>query len=453
MDNFNINRRLFLKSTAASTALSFFGVNGFDYLKSFKSLRVGLIGCGWYGKSDLMRLIQIADVEVIAICDVDDHMLAEASNLVSLRQKSGKKPRVYKDYRKMLAEKDLDMVLIGSPDHWHALQAIEAMNSGAHLYLQKPISIDVLEGEAILKTARTLGKKVQVGTQRRSTHHLVDAKRKFLDSGKIGKIAHVEICCYYHMRFKGNPPVEKVPDHFDYETWCGPAPKRPFDGLPHRRWRAYMEYGNGIMGDMCVHMLDTARWMLGLGWPRKISSTGGIYVDKKSNANISDTQTAIFEFEELNIIWQHRTWGKAPDPDYPWSVIIYGENGTLKADVRKFEFIPKDGKEIIRQEVLFEREKYPEDVDEKNIELHVAAATRAHFLDLLASIEEDRLPVADIEQGHISSASSILGNLSMKLGRPLNYDSTLQIVTNDQEATNLLKRKYRGDWVHPATLL
>jgi predicted dehydrogenase len=136
------------------------------------------------------------------------------------------------------------------------------------------------------------------------------------------------------MRANDNPPVEPVPDFLDYEMWTGPAPLRPYDGLPHKRWwRTFMEYGNGIVGDMCIHMLDTARWMLGLGWPKRISSAGGIFVQKQGKSNITDTQTATFEYDGLNVAWQHRTWGSPADPDYPWALFIYGENGVLCARI------------------------------------------------------------------------------------------------------------------------
>ena len=155
------------------------------------------------------------------------------------------------------------------------------------------------------------------------------------------KIGHVDMCCYFHMRANGNPPVEPVPDFLDYEMWTGPAPLRPYDGLPHRRWwRTFTEYGNGIVGDMCVHMLDTVRWMLGLGWPKRITSSGGIYVQKDGKSNISDTQTATFEYDDFDAVWQHRTWGTPPDPDYPWALFIYGDKGTLKASTMRADFIP-----------------------------------------------------------------------------------------------------------------
>ena len=295
-----------------------------------KTLRVALIGTGWYGKSDLFRLIQVASVEVVALCDVDKNVLSAAADLVSKRQKSGKRPKLYGDYRKMLSENKLDIVVIGTPDHWHAMQMIDAVKAGAHVYVQKPISVDVMEGEAMVAAARKYNKVVQVGTQRKSTPHLIEAKQNIVDAGLLGKISHVEMCCYLHMRNGANPPLEPVPDFLDYEMWTGPAPLRPYDGIPHLRWwRAFMEYGNGITGDMCVHMLDTVRWMLKLGWPTRITSHGGIYVQKEAKSNIADTQTAIFEYPELNCVWQHRTWGTPDNPDYPWSFTLYGDKGTL----------------------------------------------------------------------------------------------------------------------------
>ena len=450
MNNFNINRRRFLKGATASLALTALGARGLDIINPQKTLRVGLIGTGWYGKSDLFRLIQVAPVEVVALCDVDKNQLDQAATLVSQRQKSGKKPRMYGDYRKMLSENEMDIVLIGTPDHWHALQTIDAVKAGAHVYVQKPISVDVMEGEAMVAAARKYNRVVQVGTQRKSTPHLIDAKKTIVDAGLLGKISHVEMCCYIHMRSNGNPAVQSVPDFLDYDMWTGPAPLRPYDGLPHIRWwRTFMEYGNGIMGDMCIHMFDTVRWMLKLGWPTRISSTGGIYVQKEGKSNIADTQSATFEYPGLNCVWQHRSWGTPADPDYPWSFTLYGEKGTLKASTMRCDFIPDGKGEKIHKDVVYEKEKYPEDLKEERIELNAAPATRLHMLDFLSAIEKKSRPVADIEEGHISTASCILANLSMQTGRPVIYDPAKRIITGDAEATKLLKRAYRQPWLHP----
>jgi len=446
-----MNRRQFLRQTSAAIL----AMSAASYVPTTfaaeKTKRVGLIGAGWYGKSDLWRLVQVAPIEIVSICDPDKHMLAEAVEIASQRQKSKKQPRTYGDYREMLKEKDLDIVLVGSPDHWHALHAIAAMESGADVYCQKPISRDVREGEAMLDAARKLKRVVQIGTQRKSTPHLIDAKKQVVEAGLLGKIGHVELCCYFAMRANGNPPVEPVPDFFDYEMWTGPAPLRPYDGLPHKRWwRTFTEYGNGIMGDMCVHMLDTARWMLKLGWPKRISSEGGIFVQKGGKSNISDTQTATFEYDDFDAVWQHRTWGTPPDPDYPWALFIYGEKGTLKASTMRADFVPNDkSAKPIHFDCFYEREQYPEDVTEKDNEVNAAPATRRHMRDFLAAIETRGRPVADIEEGHISTASCIMANLSMQIGKPIVYDSKKRIVVGDSHATKLLRRDYRHPWKHP----
>lgn len=450
MNNFNINRRLFLKGATASLALTTLGAQGMDIINPALPLRVGLIGTGWYGKSDLFRLIQVVPTEVVALCDVDKNVLSGAAKLVSQRQKSGKTPKLYGDYRKMLSENKLDIVLIGTPDHWHALQMIDAVKAGAHVYVQKPISVDVMEGEAMVAAARKYNRVVQVGTQRKSTPHLIDAKKNIVDAGLLGKISHVEMCCYLHMRNNGNPPVEPVPDFLDYDMWTGPAPLRPYDGLPHLRWwRTFMEYGNGITGDMCVHMFDTVRWMLKLGWPKSIESAGGIYVQKTGKSNISDTQSAIFKYDELNCVWQHRTWGTPPNPDYPWSFTLFGEKGTLIASTMRWDFIPVGEGQKIHMDVVYEKEKYPEDLTEERIELNAAPATRLHMINFLGAIENNSRPVADIEEGHISTACCILANLSMKTGREIVYDPMKRQIIGDAEANGLLQRPYRQPWVHP----
>jgi len=445
---FSIGRRRFLTTSSAVVATGLLGADGADV--AAKPRRVGLIGAGWYGKSDLWRLVQVAPVEIVALADPDRRMLEGAVGIAEQRQASHARPAAYGDYRRMLADHELDIVLVGSPDHWHALHAIAALEAGCDVYLQKPTSVDVLEGEAILATARRLGRVVQVGTQRKSTPHLIEAKRRVIDEGLLGDVAHVDLCCYFPMRANGDPPVEPVPEFLDYEMWTGPAPLRPYDGLPHRRWwRTFMEYGNGIVGDMCVHMLDTARWMLGLGWPRSVASWGGILVQHGGKSTIPDTQTAVFDYGNVQCVWQHRTWGVPPDPDYPWALFVHGDKGVLKASTMKAEFVPKGKGEPIRFECVYEREQYPEDATEKDIELNAAPATRRHMLDFLAAVDRRGRPVADIEDGHISSASCILANVSMQLGRPLAYDPATRTVPGDAEATALLARAYRGPWTRP----
>ncbi len=442
-----MDRRRFLQASAAGLGLSLAGA--YEAFADDKPRRVGLIGTGWYGKCDLLRLIQVAPVEVVSLCDVDRRMLAEAAEIVAARQASHNKPRTYADFREMLKQRDLDLVLIGTPDHWHALPTIAAIQAGADVYCQKPISVDIREGQAMLAAARKHGRVVQIGTQRRSTPHLIEARDNILREGKLGKIALVEIYCYYGGG-AANPPDTPPPDSLDYEMWTGPAPLRPYNRMIHPvGWRSFMEYGNGTVGDMGIHMYDMVRWMMELGWPRRVSSSGGIFVAKSGKANISDTQTATFEYDDLNIVWQHRRWGEPPDPKYPWGATFYGEKGTLKASVFGYDFVPSGKGQPIHRDVTYELEQYPEDKTEPRLEKHCAPAIRYHMRDLLANMASRGKPVADIEQGYISTAGCILANLSMKLGRTLAWDAKNNRVLGDEEANGLLARPYRAPWVHP----
>jgi predicted dehydrogenase len=211
-----------------------------------------------------------------------------------------------------------------------------------------------------------------------------------------------------------------------------------------------MEYSNWIVGDMCIHLLDMVRWMLDLGWPTRVSSSGGIFVQKNVKANTTDTQTATFDFDDrdLTVVWQHRSWGAAQDRDYPWAAVFYGEKGTLKADVRKWEFTPLRSGEPLRGE-WYNLAEYPEDATEEALETHVASAIRRHMRDFLAAIDSRGKPVADIEQGYISTTACILANLSQALGRSLTWDPVAGRVVGDDEANRRLLRPYREPWVHP----
>ena len=444
-----MNRREFLKAASAGLALSAFGGTA-PLFAAGKPKRVALIGTGWYGKSALFRLLQIAPVEVVALCDVDSRMVAQAAEMVAARQASKKTPRTYGDYRELLKREELDIVHVATPDHWHALAMIAAVQAGADVYVEKPISTDVIEGQAMLAAARKHKRVVQVNMQRRSTPHLIEARDRVIKEGLLGKIAYAEVCCYYPMRARGNPQYSDPPKHLNYEMWTGPAPMRPYNSWVHPRgWRAFMEYGNGIMGDMCVHMLDMVRWLLDLGWPKRISSSGGILVDKDSKANSNDTQNATFDFGDIPVVWTHRSWGTAPDPEFPWAGFIYGDKGTLKADVHKYEFIPRGSGERLSGKALYEYDKYPEDETEKDLERHVAAPMRRHWQNLLDMIETRGRPVSDIEEGYITATSCILANLSCQLKRTLVWDPQKGHVVGDDEANRLLARPYRAPWEHP----
>jgi len=439
-----MDRRRFLQT--GLSGLAFTAANGYHIEGAETPKRVGLIGCGWYGKSDIFRLVQIAPVEIVSLCDVDRKNLEEAAQWAVDRTK--KKPRLYTDYRQMLKEKDLDMVEIATPDHWHALPMIEAVKSGADIYVQKPISVDVVEGQAMLAAGRKYKRVVQVGMQRRSTPHLIEA-RDIIKQGKLGTVGLVEIYSYGGGRATAAEPTP-VPDTLDWEFWVGPAPMLPYSPDIQRQWRQFWEYGNGTIGDMGIHMLDMVRWFLDLRWPKKISSFGGLRELKGGKSNIADSQTAMFEYDGMTVVWQHRRFGPSVDDKYPWGATLYGDKGTLKAGVMGYDFIPAGrGAQPIHKDVTYELEQYPEDKTEPRLEKHVAPAIRGHMKNLLENMASRGRPVSDIEEGYISSSCCILANLSMKLGRTLTWNAEKEMVEGDDEANRLLRRPYRKPWVHP----
>ncbi|TWU42068.1 Gfo/Idh/MocA family protein [Novipirellula artificiosorum] len=413
-------------------------------------LRVGLIGTGWYGKTDLFHLMQVAPVDVVGLCDVDRQLVNEAAELVSGRQPSGKKPAVFGDYRELLSQQKPEIVLVGTPDHWHCLPMIEACKSGADVYVQKPISFDVVEGQAMVAAARKYDRTVQVGLQRRSTPHLLEARDRFIESGLLGKIAYVDIHSYFGGR-RDFPPVQAPPSNLDWEQYVGPASWRDYNpGIHPRSWRDCIEFSNGQTGDLCVHFFDTVRYFLGLGWPKSISASGGRLIRQPvPGGGLHDTQTALFDFGETQIVWNQRNWGANPDPEYPWGATLYGDKGTLKLSVRNYDFIPKNGGESVHGDWVDESDQYPEDLQHKETEVFAAPATRRHMKNFLAARQQKTRPVADIEQGHISSACCIMANLSMRIGRSLTWDAEQGKVVDDVEANQRLARVYRAPYVHP----
>ncbi len=445
-----MDRREFLQ-TGIGTATSLAALRaGACAAGQESALRVALIGCGWYGKTDLFHLIQVAPVDVVGLCDVDKQAAERAAELVAGRQSSGKHPPIFGDYRELLKTQQPEIVLIGTPDHWHCLPMVAACKAGADVYVQKPISYDVVEGQAMVAAARKYQRTVQVGLQRRSTHHLMEARDRYVRSGKLGKVAAIDIHSYYGAPRDFSPP-EAPPAHLDWDMYVGPAQWRDFSGGIHpRSWRACREFSNGQTGDLCVHLFDLIRYYFDLGWPKSISATGGILMrSADTNINTHDTQTALFDYDDLQVVWNQRNWGANPEPDYPWGVTLYGDKGTLKLSVWQYHFYPRGGGSPEHSKALEQRDKYPEDAQHKETELFAAPATRAHMRNFLAARREGKRPVADIEQGYISSACCILANLSMELRRGLVWDAERGRVEDDDEANARLARSYRADWVHP----
>lgn len=448
----SMNRRTFLRSSAASaiTLASFNPLLAGTRLglsATGKPLKAAVLGTGWFGMVNCRRMLEVApEIQVAALCDVDQKQLDGAVNQVV--EKGQKEPRKYGDFRKCLADDKYDIVIVGSPDHWHPLLAIAAMEAGADVYVEKPISKDIAEGKAMLTAARKLNRVVQVGTQRRSTPHVKRAL-EFIREGKLGTIARVETCCYYHMRTKTTAPDCPPPEGFDFDFWSGPAPLVKYHPDIHpRAWRSYWEYGNGICGDMCVHWLDTARYILDLKQPARVASTGGIFVEKQSRANIADTQSAIFDYGDVQVTWDYRSWGKPGHEKYPWAATFIGDKGTMRLNLEGYEVELFNGKsvQVDAERIDSDTDTYPR--HQKNDP--VALGNRGHWKNFLQCIQTREKPVADIEQGHQSTLACILANMSMKLGRELKWDAASGKIIGDDQAQSMLQGAYREPWEHPA---
>lgn len=446
------NRRQVLGGTAALVATSGWGGRLFAAPKPY---RVGVIGSGWMGRCNVLALMQVAPVEVVALCDVDKNALTDlAARIKSFPDsvtKQTKKAALYADYRKMLAAHKFDIVIVATPDHWHALPGIAAMKAGAHVYLEKPITVDVAEGKALVDAARKYNRVVQVGTQRRASPPHIEARDRIVREGKLGKVGMVELYGYWHQRKAEFAPVSTPPATIDWNFYCGPAPMVPYRADIHPiAWRAFREFGNGYIADLGVHFIDTVRWMLGLEWPKRVSAVGGAFVDTKSVATVVDTQTATWEYDNLLINWRNREYGFIPEGDAGgWGARLYGDKGTLILGSTSYEFIPEGGGAKQSGDLSAEIAKFPHDQDLLQMDRQLVPLTRPNMRDFISAIEAGKRPVADVEQGYISTSSVILANLAMDLGRPIKWDGKTASVIGDEEAQKRLLRPYRAPWVHP----
>jgi predicted dehydrogenase len=307
----------------------------------------------------------------------------------------------------------------------------------------------------MVAAARKYKRVVQVNTQRRSNPLYLEARDKYMRSGRLGKIGLVETYSYLGIEgwSAGAVPEALVPAHLDYELFAGPAPKLPYKAIMEDRgWRSFMEFGNGIIGNVGVHMIDKVRMLLDLGWPKSISSTGGIYVYKNSFSNVSDTQRSVFHYPDLDVSWEHRMWGRSPIPPRHWSdqwgARFVGENGTLNLTMFEYVFEPAKGGSREGRHMMSTSGDL-ENVDFGRSGEAFQETENRHVLDFMAARETRSRPLADIEEGHISSAMCELANLSQELGRTLIYDPKTRTVPNDAEATGRLARPYRAPWQHP----
>ncbi|MBM3875487.1 MAG: Gfo/Idh/MocA family oxidoreductase [Verrucomicrobia bacterium] len=435
------SRRIFLRNTALAGAA--IPAAPFARAAEPRKLRTALIGSGWWGKNILKEAMASGRCTVAALADCDSRALQIAGEQVT--DLSGDKPRLHRDYREMLATEKPDVVIIATPDHWHALQSIASVNAGAHVFVEKPTGHTVNESKAMLAAARKTGRMVQVGLHRRIGPHHVNAM-KFLRDGNVGKVGAVRLFVHYRGERELPRPNSAPPATMDWELWCGPAPKRPFNTKLHPGgWRQFLDYGNGQLGDWGVHWLDQVVWWSEEKYPRRIFSSGGrpiagapVNNDTEMTTDSPDHQVATYEFEQFTVTWEHRKFAENKAEKHNVGAYFYGTKGTLHIGWRDgWTFYPADSKAKTIHE-----DSQLQEPDGHNLKLLWA--------DFLAAIDTGRKPVADIESAHRSSVLPMLGMMSLKLGRSLQWDGAKEQVIGDAEANTLLSRPYRAPWQYPA---
>jgi len=435
----SVTRRHFLgASAAAPLAFAAPAVHGAEKNKRY---RTALVGSGWWGMNILRTAIAAGDVYVVALADVDRNQLDPA--VADVEKLTGSAPKEYKDYRELLDAEKPEIVIVGTPDHWHPLITIAACKAGAHVYVEKPIGHTIQEGRAMVQAARDNDRKVQVGTHRRVSPHNM-AGMEFMREGKLGDIGMVRAFVHYGGG-PGRPvPDSDPPDGLDWDFWCGPAPLAPYNKSMHPKgFRRFLDYANGTLGDWGIHWMDQILWWTDEKYPKMVSSTGGRHI-KEDNTDAPDCQVVQFEFDSFTAVWEHRQFAANAAEKHNIGCYFYGTKGTLHVGwLDGLNFYPP--KSSRGEPLLVGPEHHVDpglhDPDQQNIpEL---------WADFVRSIQSGGTPACDIEIGHRSTNMSLLGMLSMKLGRSVRWDGEKEVILDDPEANKLLSRKYRDPWVYP----
>ncbi|MEW4487158.1 Gfo/Idh/MocA family oxidoreductase [Thalassoglobus sp. JC818] len=439
----SMNRRNFLKSSIATTATVGFGAPYLHGMSKPKTYRTALIGSGWWGTNILKEAIQAGQSKVVALCDVD---LAQAEVCADeISAMTADEPNLYQDYREMFDQEEIDIVIIATPDHWHALNTIAALEHGAHVFVEKPTGHTVKESRAIVNVAEQTDRVVQVGLHRRIGPHHVSGM-EFLKSGEVGDIGMVRMFVHGGGGQESPTPNSTPPRDLDWDLYCGPAPLRPFNRKIHPGgFRNFLDYANGTLGDWGVHWLDQVLWWTDEKAPKRIYSTGGrpiagpaVLNDEEQTTDAPDHQTAVYEFESFTATWEHHRFGGRGADRHPFGCFFYGTKGVFHMGWRDgWTFYPaKNGDQPIHTPPQFDNEK-----DGHNVP--------PLWRDFLSCIETGNTPVANAEVGHLATNLSLLGMISYKTGRSLDWDGEHEKILNDEEANSMLRREYRGSWSYP----
>lgn len=433
-----MKRRAFLKTTGLFLASAPYILGQTEGAK----LRTALIGSGWWGKNILKEAAASKRCQIVGLCDVDSNALEVAADQVN--GWTGESPKTYKDHRELLEKEKPQIVIIATPDHWHALQTIDSLKAGAHVFVEKPTGHTVNESRAMFKAARDSGLVVQVGLHRRIGPHHVSAMN-FLKSGKVGEVGMVRLFAHGGGGSEKPAPNSTAPKSLDWNQWCGPAPMRPFSNKLHPGgWRNFLDYANGTLGDWGVHWLDQVLWWTEEKYPKRVFCTGGrpiageaVLNDKEQTSDAPDHQVATYEFEEFTCIWEHRKFANNSTEKHGIGAYYYGTNGILHVGWRDgWTFYPSNNRHA----------QVHEDPQLQEPDGHNLGLLWANFME---AIDKKTPAVASIEVGHRASVLPLLGMISWRTGRSIEWDGTKETIVNDPKASELLQRPYRGPWKYP----
>ena len=436
-----LNRRQFV---SAASAVSFAAVGGplLHAATDRRKYRTALIGSGWWGMNILTEAVAAGRSKVVGLCDVDRDALESTADQLS--DLTADQPRLYGDFRELLDRENVEIAIVASPDHWHALNTIAAIESGAHVFVEKPTGHTIRESRAMLNAARHADRVVQVGLHRRIGPHHVSAIQ-FLKDGNVGDVGMVRMFVHSIGGRETPTPNSEPPQGLDWDMYCGPAPPRPFNRRVHPGgFRNFLDFANGTLGDWGVHWLDQVLWWTEEKYPREVFSTGGrpvqgeaVLSDVEQTTDAPDSQVAVYKFDSFMAIWEHRRFAGSDSEKHAIGCCFYGSRGTLHVGWRDgWTFYPsRQGAAPMHQAAELQQP------DGHNI--------RLLWSDFLDAVDNRRRPVADIEFGHLSTNLSLLGMLSYKLGRSITWNGSKEIVEGDAEANALLSREYHGGWKYP----
>ena len=425
-----MKRRKFIQVTSLGSAAIASNLY-FRPLADDRKLKIGLIGAGWYGMVDAKAALKVGNVDLIGICDVDsDHLNNSANELEKLQ---GAKPKMFKYYQDLLEMKGMDAVFIGTPPHWHALQFIAACEKGFDIYCEKPLSYDIREGLAMVNAACKAGNIVQLGFQRRQSEAFKKTK-DLIESGRIGTIHQIAAQIHYNPELQ-DTTIQPPPASLDWDEWCGPAPELDYrPSIGHIAWRLEKEYGNGHLVDWGIHHIDIIRHIMGEGMPEKFYSSGGIF-ELKDKITTPDTLTSEMTFRKAPLVWQHRLWGTGDvNKEFNNGIFFYGEKGTLFAEDSRIVILDagKDGK---KEDLNIPTESMQEN--------HVK-----NFLEAVRTKNKDQISCTP-EDAFRSTATVQLAMISYYTGSVVKWDYQKKKIIDNPEASRLLRREYRGKYIHP----